>query len=37
MDEGEDFQLGNSSTAATTVILDMVLSCIEQITQITCA
>ena len=27
--EVEDFQLANSSTATTTVIQDMVLSCIE--------
>ena len=28
--EGEDFKLAHSSTATTTVIWDMVLSCIEQ-------
>ena len=30
MGEGEDFQLADSSTANTTAIWDMVLSCIEQ-------
>ena len=30
MGEGEDFQMSNSSTATTTAIWDMVLSCIEQ-------
>ena len=31
--EGEDFQLANSSSAPTTTIQDMVLSCIEQSNQ----
>ena len=35
--EGEDFQLADSSTATTTVILDMVVSCTEQSKQTTYA
>ena len=37
MGEGENFQLANSSTATTTAIWDMVLSCTEQSIQRTYA